>query len=176
MVASNDLLRNASGVVRIPSGEIVVTATPDKGLKVNSTDGSTVKLSEGNRLWHPTAPTVENPRSVLVGTMVDKDAEVGGVRAGIAGVLRVNLQTGAQELVATGPFISIVGMAIDSDGSILVADNGRGAPGDGFLARLDPTTRQTNILVSAQTSNWKFHNGRSVVVFPGGSPGSASQR
>ena len=163
-------------MVRIPSGEIVVTTTPDKVLKVNPTDGSTVTLSEGNRLWHPTAPTVETPRSVLVGTMVERNAEVGGVRAGVAGILRVNLQTGAQELVATGPFISIVGMAIEPTGSILIADNGRGAPGDGFLARLDPTTRQTHMLVSVQTSDWKFHNGRSVAVFPGTSPRDASQK
>jgi hypothetical protein len=166
-IASNDLLRGASGVVRMPLGEIVVTITPDKVLKVNSADGSTVILSEGKRLWHPTAPTVENPRNVLVGTVVDRAAKVGGVFAGVAGILRVNLKTGAQELVASGGRLtSIAGMSIGSDGSILIADNGRGAPGDGFLARLDPATGQTNILVSAQSSGWKFLNGRSIAVFP----------
>jgi hypothetical protein len=144
------------------SGEILVTVIPDKIVKVNSTDGSTVVLTQGDRLWHPRAPTIENSRSVLVGTA--------GGKAGVAGVLRVNLWTGAQELVAPGPFTTIAGMAIESDGSILVADNGRGAPGDGFLARLDPPTRQTNILVPAQSSNWKFLNGRSIAVFPGAGP------
>jgi hypothetical protein len=168
LVASGDLLRGASGVVRMPSGEIIVTTIPDKVLKVNSTDGSTVVLSEGNLLWHPKAPTVENARSVLVGTA--------GGKAGVSGVLRVNLQTGAQDLVASGPFTTIAGMAIESGGSIVIADNGRGSPGDGFLARLDPITRQTTILASAQSSNWKFLNGRSIAVFPEGSLGSASQR
>jgi hypothetical protein len=159
-IASDDLLRGASGIVHLPSGEILVTAIPDKILKVNSTDGSTVILTQGDRLWHPRAPTVENSRSILVGTA--------GGKVSVPGVLRVNLRTGVQELVATGPFTTVAGMAIESDGSILVADNGRGAPGDGFLARLNPTTRRVSILVSAQSSNWKFLNGRSVAVFPGG--------
>jgi len=154
----------------MPSGEIVVTTIPDKILKVNSIDGSTVVLTQGDRLWHPRAPTVEPSRSgsVLIGTA--------GGKAGVPGVLRVNLRTGVQELVASGPFTTVAGMAIESDGSILLADNGRRALGDGFLARLDPTTRQTNILVSAQTSNWKFLNGRAVAVFPGTSPREASQK
>jgi hypothetical protein len=152
----------------MPSGEIIVTTIPDKVLKVNAIDGSVVVLPEGNRLWHPKAPTVEDARSVLVGTA--------GGKSGVSGILRVNLQTGAQDLVASGPFTSIVGMAIESDGSILIADNGNGASGDGFLARLDPMTRQTNFLVSAQTSNWKFLNGGSMAVFPGTRPHEASQK
>jgi hypothetical protein len=161
----------------MPSGEIIVTTKPDRVLKVNATDGSAVPLSEGDHLQGPTAPTVENSQNILVGTTVHSGVNVGGVLTGVAGVLRVNLRTGAQELVAMGGGLtSIQGMARESDGSILIADNGRGEPGDGFLARLDVTTRQTTVLVSAQTSNWKFLNGRSVVVFPGTSPRKASQK
>ncbi len=157
-IASDNLLRSASGIIKTPSGEILVTAIPDRILRVNSKDGSTVLITQGDRLWYPRAPTVENSRNILVGTAGEK-----------AGVIRVNLQTGIQELVATGPFTTIAGMALESNGSIIVADNGRGSSGDGFIARVDPATRRVSIIVSAQSSNWRFLNGRSVAVFPGGS-------
>ena len=159
IIAVNDLLRGASGVARMPSGDIIVTAIPDKMLKVNPTDGATVVLAQGGLLWHPRAPIVENSTNVLVGTSAGADGKV-------AGVLRVNVASGTQQYIASGSFVTVAGLAIESDGSILVADNGRGAPGDGFLARLNPETGRMRILVSAQTSNWKFLNGRSVVIVP----------
>jgi hypothetical protein len=158
-IASNELLRNASGVARLPSGDILVTVIPDKILRVSPADGSIVLLAEGGRLWHPRAPTVENARSILVGTAA-------GSGGRLAGVLRVDVGTGSQEFIATGPFVTVAGLAIESNGSVLVTDNGRGAPGDGFLARLDPSTGRVKVLVSAQTSSWKFLNGRSVAVVP----------
>jgi hypothetical protein len=57
-IASNELLRNASGVTRLPSGDILVTVIPDKILRVSPADGSTVLLAAGGLLWHPRAPTV----------------------------------------------------------------------------------------------------------------------
>ncbi len=154
-VASGDLLKGASGVAQAPSGRILVTTIPDALLSVDPADGSIAIVSKGDHIWHPRAPTIESATKVLLGTAGEA-----------AGVLRVDLESGAQELVVTGPFTTVTGLAIESDGSILVADNGHGAPGDGFLARIDPATRRVSILVSAQTSDWRFLNGRSVAVFP----------
>lgn len=158
-IVSSELLRNASGVTRMPSGDILVTVIPDRIVRVNPTDGSSTVISTGGRLWHPRAPTPESSHTILVGTAAGNGGK-------LAGVLRLDIKTGAQEFVATGPFVTVAGLAIESDGSILVADNGRGAPGDEFLARVDPITGRTKVLISAQTSNWKFLNGRSIAVSP----------
>jgi len=154
VVASGDLLKGASGIAQTHSDMILVTTLPDALVSVSRIDGSIAVVSKGGEIWYPRAPTIESTTKVLLGT------------AGTpAAVVRVDLETGGQEIVATGPFHTVAGLAIEADGSILVADNGRGAPGDGFLARIDPATRRVDILVSAQTSGWKFVNGRSVAVF-----------
>jgi hypothetical protein len=159
-VANNNLLRSMLGIVRIPSGEIIATIVPDKVVKINPADGTVTILVQSGSLWYPKAPTVENRHSILVGASTPD-------RRRQEGVFRINLDDGTVHLVATGPFKSITGLAIEDDGEIIVADNGEGAPGNGFLARLDPQSQQVSIFVSAPTTNWKFMNGRSVAILHG---------
>jgi len=63
-------------------------------------------------------------------------------------------------------FITPAGLALEADGSILIADNGSGSPGNGFIARFNPVDGTASILTSSATSGGVFTNGRGIAVFP----------
>ena len=156
LLSQGNLLAKISGITVDISGLILVTDLAGKIIEVNSETGSQRLLSEKGKLHHPRAPIIESGETMLVGTAGDS-----------ASVIRVQRSNGTQTVVATGPFSTIAGMALEKGKSVVVADNGRGAPGDGFIARVDLQSGQIRKLVFAQTSNWRFLNGRGVAVMPG---------
>jgi DNA-binding beta-propeller fold protein YncE len=156
LLSHGNLLAKISGITVDISGLILVTDLSGKIIEVDPETGSQRLLSEKGKLHHPRAPIIESGESMFVGTAGDS-----------ASVIRVQRSNGAQTVVATGPFSTIAGMALEKGKSIIVADNGRGAPGDGFIARVDLQSGQITKLVFAQTSKWRFLNGRAVAVIPG---------
>lgn len=155
ILSEDQLLGHLSGIAVAVSGVIFVTDLGGAVIEVIPGTGRQRLVSEGDLLSHPRAPVVESKESLLVGTA--------GRRASI---VRVDRVTGAQSVAATGPFTTIAGMALSNSGTLFVADNGRGAPGDGFVARVSFSESSIEKLVSAQSSDWRFLNGRGVAVVP----------
>lgn len=91
---------------------------------------------------------------------------VGAHRDGKGALLRIARDGSKESVVAVGPFVTIAGIALESDGSVLVADNGEGSPGNGFIARIRADNSAVEMLLNAQTSGWKFRNGRGIAVVP----------
>ena len=137
------------------SGKIIATDLSGKIIEVDPRTGNQHLISESGILKHPRAPIIESPGSILVGTAGHN-----------ASIVRIDRATGQQTVVATGPFVTIGGMALADDGCIYIADNGRGTDGSGFIAKFDAKNGDVRKIVTAQTSEWQFLNGRAVAIFP----------
>jgi DNA-binding beta-propeller fold protein YncE len=92
----------------------------------------------------------------------------GGV--GQSAVLHVDPADGEQNVVASGGYLSghnLQGIVLEPSGTLIVADNGLGAPGDGGLIRVDPATGLQSILVDRNSSELHFTNGWGIAVTSG---------
>ncbi len=155
VLSQGELFTKVIGICVDIAGKIYVTDLSGKIIEVNPRTGNQHLISEGGLLKHPRAPIIESPKSILVGTAGNN-----------ASIVRVDRATGQQSVVATGPFVGIAGMALSDDGLIYIADNGKGADASGFIAKFDTKNGDFRKIVTAQTSEWNFLNGRAVAIFP----------
>ena len=136
-----------------PTGDVVITDPTAFGnnnggvIRVDRGSGARTTLSENNNPLG--APSLETPMGIAYESsgdivLVDAWQTIG---PGTPGVVRVDPDTGARTIVsnnsspAGGPsFVAPNGIAVEKDGSILVADYGAFAPGTGGIIRVDPVT------------------------------------
>jgi len=137
--APRDLAFDASGDL------LVVDATPGSLIRIDLETGEQTVIASGGDLTGP-----------LRSLAVESDGEVLATALTADAIVRVEPETGAQEIVNATPILSSVGLAIEADGQILVADITGGAPD--AIRRVDPITG------AVSTLNGQFSNPRDLAL------------
>jgi sugar lactone lactonase YvrE len=147
-----DHLGSPRGIAVAADGTIYI-ADFSQIVKVNPTSGAVSILSSGALLDYAFDVAIDSAGDLLIAN------EHG------PGVVRVNPVTGAQSLLVAGspPFHNPMGIAIDTDGSLLVADQGVYSEYGGIL-RVDPLSGATSVV---SPSGW-LHGIAVVVPEPAG--------
>ena len=139
------------GVAVESDGGLVVT----DGYAFDGGTGGVIRVDPGgarsrvsSNLEPPAPPGFEEPAGIAVaadGRLVVADPGLVGPAGG--GLIRVDPDTGTRSLLsgndqpANGPdFVAPSGLAVESDGDLLVADAGMPAGGDGQVIRVDTAT------------------------------------
>jgi DNA-binding beta-propeller fold protein YncE len=140
LVASGGQFYDPAGIAVAPNGDILVADNfaPDNDgavIRVDPRTGAQTLVSTAGQLDLPFGIAVDRDGSLLVTNRVE-DGGLPALCPSLGKVVRVNPATGAQSGVAAGGLLSYpLGLAVDADGSIVVANECQGANG---LVRLRP--------------------------------------
>jgi sugar lactone lactonase YvrE len=158
-LSSGELFKRPTDIAIEADGDILVVATPAAGgrtalFRLNPGTGAETIVSSGGSFVNPFGVAVESDGDILVADLDafdDPNSEPQFRFPG--GVIRVDPVTGAQTTVSSGGLFSDpIGIAVEADGNILVADRfaGLGTPPFFFggLIRVDPATGAQTTLSS----------------------------
>jgi sugar lactone lactonase YvrE len=126
-----------TGIAVDDDGDIFVTTSGDRSLiEVDPVTGTKRVIASGNPFLSPSDVAIEADGSLIV-------ADFDFIGENDRGILRVNPITGDTDLLSSN-FDKASGVAIDSNGDILVADLGKtGLDFDGRIVRVDAQTGDT---------------------------------
>jgi DNA-binding beta-propeller fold protein YncE len=131
------------------NGEILVVdadGPTERGsvIKVNPVTGTQTVLSGAGQFNSPVGLALQGDNIAYV-----TDAKTFGAKD--SAVYRVDLTTGAQTPVysTTTAATDFIGLAMTSSGSLIIADNGTGAPADARIVSLDPSSGTLSVIASA---------------------------
>jgi sugar lactone lactonase YvrE len=114
-------------------------------VRVDPATGAQTLLSSGGSLVRPIGAAVEADGKLLI---ADIQAFSGAALGGQGGVIRVDPATGAQTAAASGgAFIHPMDVAVEADGSLLVADI-QAVGGAGAIIRVAPATGAQSVVCS----------------------------
>jgi sugar lactone lactonase YvrE len=153
-----DLFVDPSGIALDDSGNILVadaeTGAGNTGavISVNPTTGQQTVVSDNT--INTGTDHFENP--IAIALEADGDILIADNPVGIADpVIRVDPATGQQTLVSSNDvntgadlFSQLSGIAVESDGQILLSDLDSLSPHPGAIIRVDPTTGQQSVVSS----------------------------
>ena len=175
-LSSGELFVRPADVAIEADGDIIVVAQPDDMSRsalwrLNPVTGAETAVSAGGSFVSPRGVAIEADGNILV---ADADAfHDPDVSPGLpGGVIRVDPTTGAQTTVsAGGSFADPLGIALEADGNILVAElsSGFGTPFfEGGIIRVDPATGAQTTVSSLVTGD-ALPNPRALAVEADGS-------
>ncbi len=140
-------------------GDILVVATPAAGgrpalFRLNPVTGAETIVSSGGSFVTLNGVAIEADGDILV-TDLDAFDDPNASPRLPGGVIRVDPVTGSQTTVSSGgSFGDPIGITVEADGSILIADRFAGPPFfTGGLIRVDPATGAQTILSSLSTGD-----------------------
>jgi sugar lactone lactonase YvrE len=152
-VSSGQMFVRPNGVAIEADNTIVVTdetAFDGKGgvIRVDLATGAQIALSRGGEvLVNPVAVAVEADGTILL---------LARTPDGAGGVFRVHPRTGGQTMLSVLSFSAAFGVAVEANGTILVARHVHGAGGgftfsEGSVVRIEPNTGQQSTLTSGDS-------------------------
>jgi hypothetical protein len=152
------------GVATNERGDIFAAAYPSQILRIHPKTGAATVLAEGGMLNYPCLMAIRSNQIYVTGVATPDG------NFGVGRVVRVDCVTGESQLISEGGnLVGPIGIALEADGQILVADPYTINPEsptlyDGGIIRIDPATGNQTLLVRGSNNRV---NPRGLMVIPG---------